>query len=74
LNISKGEQEMEKIYKTLAEVPKWYQPSVNQMILLGGITPGPENAINISEDMCRIYTSLSKIGLLGALAALKGEN
>jgi len=75
LNIkSKEVEKMENIYKTINEVPKWYKPSVEKMITLRGITPGADNTINISEDMCRIYTSFEKVGLLGALLSMKGDN
>jgi hypothetical protein len=41
------------------------------MIQLGGITPGADGSINLSEDMARVYTSFEKIGLLGAIKALR---
>lgn len=71
LNISKGDQGMEKVYKTMAEVPKWYRSAAEDMIQLGGITPGADGSINLSEDMARVYTSFDKIGLLGAIKALR---
>ena len=71
LNMRKGEQGMEKVYKTMAEVPKWYRNAAQDMVELGGITPGTDGTINLSEDMARVYTSLEKIGLLGAIKALR---
>lgn len=73
LNVQRKGETMEKIYEKIEDVPKWYRQGVMNMIALGGVTPSMDGVINISEDMCRIYTSFDKVGLLNALICLKGE-
>jgi len=65
-------KKMDKIYEKINDVPDWYNKPVALMIELGGITPGLDGSIKISEDMCRIYTSFYKIGLLDALKSVRG--
>ena len=74
LNVKKrSDQEMGNIYQKIEDVPKWHRTATQTMIDLGGITPAADGSINISDDLCRAYTSLEKIGLLGALKLLKEE-
>ncbi len=51
-------------YKTLNDVPEWYRPSVKKVVDKGGLN-GTGSGLNVSDDMCRMYTSLDRMGILG---------
>ncbi|MDD4390577.1 MAG: M23 family metallopeptidase [Eubacteriales bacterium] len=57
------EEEMEKTYKTLDDVPSWGKATMSKLIERGGITPDKDE-INITHSMLRIYVSLDKMGKL----------
>ena len=66
------EAEEVKTYRTLAEVPASYQPTIRKLMeagaLLGSSDPDPEsledNVLNIDETYCRVMTTLDRLGLL----------
>ena len=66
------EAEEVKTYRTLAEVPASYQPTIRKLMeagaLLGRSDPDPEsledNVLNIDETYCRVMTTLDRLGLL----------
>ncbi len=63
--VPKDEQEDDDMvyYKTLNDVPEWYRPSVKKVVDKGGLN-GTGDGLNVSEDMCRMYTSLDRMGML----------
>ena len=66
--------EAEKVitYRTLAEVPASYQPTIRKLMeagaLLGSSDTDPnsleDNVLNIDETYCRVMTTLDRLGLL----------
>ena len=52
-----------KIYKTLDEVPEYYKPAVERVVERGGLK-GTGDGLNISDDMCRVFTALYRMGKL----------
>ena len=67
-----GEEEEVVTYKTLADVPSSYQPTIRRLMeagaLVGTSDPDPEqledNILNIDETYCRVMTTLDRLGLL----------
>ncbi len=59
-------------YRTLAEVPASYQPTIRKLMeagaLLGSSDTDPnsleDNVLNIDETYCRVMTTLDRLGLL----------
>ena len=59
-------------YRTLAEVPASYQPTIRKIMeagaLLGSSDTDPhsleDNVLNIDETYCRVMTTLDRLGLL----------
>lgn len=66
------EEDMAVIYKTLSDVPALYRPAIQKLMekkaLNGYSNPDPnrldDNILNISEDMCRVFTVLDALGKL----------
>ena len=66
------EAEEVKTYRTLAEVPASYQPTIRKLMeagaLLGSSDTDPnsleDNVLNIDETYCRVMTTLDRLGLL----------
>ena len=66
------EAEEMKTYRTLAEVPASYQPTIRKLMeagaLLGSSDTDPnsleDNVLNIDETYCRVMTTLDRLGLL----------
>ena len=66
------EAEEMKTYRTLAEVPASYQPTIRNLmeagVLLGSSDTDPnsleDNVLNIDETYCRVMTTLDRLGLL----------
>ena len=60
------------VYKHLQDVPKSYQPTIKKLmekkVLVGYKDPDPkrldDNIIDVSEDFCRIMTTLDRLGKL----------
>ena len=50
-------------YKTLADVPKWYRPSIEKVVNAGALQ-GTGDGLNVSEDFCRTMTVLDRMGKL----------
>lgn len=59
-------------YKTLKDVPASYQPSIRKLMEAGALKgrsdPDPnsleDNVLDISEDYCRVMTTLDLLGKL----------
>lgn len=68
----KEEDYMEKTYVHLQDVPASYRPSIEKLmkkkVLNGYSDPDPkrldDNIINVTEDMCRVFTVLDALGKL----------
>ncbi len=54
-----------KYFKTLADVPSWYKPSVQKAVDKGALHGTGNGELNISEDLCRTLTVLDRLGKLG---------
>ena len=62
-----------KYYKTLADVPASYQETIKKLMECGALKgrsdPDPtrldDNILDVSEDYCRIMTTLDRLGKLG---------
>lgn len=52
-------------YKTLAEVPEYYRPTVEKLVEAGALKGTAEGVLNVSEDFCRTMTVLDRLGKLG---------
>lgn len=50
-------------YKTLADVPEWYKPTVEKLVNAGALQ-GTGDGLNVSEDFCRTMTVLDRLGRL----------
>lgn len=67
-----GEEDEVVTYKTLADVPASYQPTIRKLMeagaLKGSSDPDPEqledNVLNIDETYCRVMTTLDRLGIL----------
>ncbi len=51
-------------YKTLAEVPEYYRPTVEKLVEAGALKGTAEDVLNVSEDFCRTMTVLDRMGKL----------
>ena len=51
-------------YKTLADVPEYYQPTVEKLVEAGALKGTSEGVLNVSEDFCRTMTVLDRLGKL----------
>lgn len=47
-------------YENIEEVPAWYRPTIEKLISMSVLNSWP-----ISEDMCRIFTVMDRLGLIG---------
>lgn len=71
-NITEQEDDDMKYYKTLKDVPSSYQPTIKKLMekgaLKGRSDPNPntldDNVLEVSEDYCRIMTTLDRLGKL----------
>ena len=71
-NNTKEEEDDMKYYKTLTDVPVDWRPAVKKVMEKGAMRgfsdPDPkrldDNVINVSEDMCRMFTVLDRLGVL----------
>lgn len=50
-------------YKTLADVPEYYRPTVEKLVNAGALQ-GTGDGLNVSEDFCRTMTVLDRMGVL----------
>lgn len=50
-------------YDTIQDVPAWYAPTIEKMLRLG-VLEGTGNSLDLSEDMCRIFTVMDRLGLI----------
>lgn len=53
-----------KSYRTLADVPEWYKPTVKKLVESGALKGTGGGALNVSDDFCRIMTTLDRKGKL----------
>ena len=58
------EAEEVKTYRTLAEVPASYQPTIRKIMEAGALKGTGQGEINIDETYCRVMTTLDRLGLL----------
>lgn len=66
------DEEMPVTYEKLGDVPSSYRPAVQKLmekgVLNGYSDPDPsrldDNVINVTEDMCRVFTILNNLGKL----------
>ncbi len=69
---TKKEDDDMKYYEKLKDVPKSYQPTIRKLMEKGALKgvkdPDPnsleDNVLNISEDYCRVMTTLDNLGVL----------
>lgn len=61
----KPEKEVDDMtyYKTLADVPEWYKPTVEKLVEAGALQ-GTGDGLDVSEDFCRTMTVLDRMGKL----------
>ena len=50
------------VYKTFADIPKAYQPSIQKLINKGVLKGTGDGNLNVSEDFCRVMTVLDRLG------------
>lgn len=58
-----NEEDDMKYYEKLADVPAWYQPTVEKLVKAGALN-GTGDGLNVSEDFCRTMTVLDRLGKL----------
>jgi len=52
------------VYRTLADVPEWYAPTVKKLVQDGVLKGTGGGVLNVSDDFCRIMTTLDRKGKL----------
>lgn len=60
---SDNEEDRMKYYKTLDDIPSYYKEAVKKLVDKGAIA-GTGDGLNLSEDICRVFTILNNAGLL----------
>lgn len=50
-------------YEKLEDVPAWYRPTVEKLVG-AGVLNGTGDGLNVSEDFCRTFTVLDRLGKL----------
>ncbi len=71
-DIKKEDADM-KYYEKLKDVPDSYRPTIRKLMERGALTgrsdPDPDsledNVLNVSEEYCRVMTTLDRMGVLG---------
>lgn len=63
LNKQPDEREM-VYYRTINDVPEYYRVAISKLIDEGALIGIGDGEINVSEDMCRIFTVLDRLGKL----------
>lgn len=66
VNGSEQEEDDMTYYKTLADVPEWYRPSVEKVMKAGALHGTGSGELDLSEDLCRTLTVLDRLGQLGS--------
>jgi N-acetylmuramoyl-L-alanine amidase len=61
---SNKEEEEKVVYKTYEDVPEWGKPVIKKLIDHGNIMVGEGGAINISQDMLRVFVILEREGVI----------
>ena len=61
---SKEEDEEMVYYKTLDDVPSWYEDAVRKAVDKGALNGTGGGELNVSEDLCRTLTVLDRLGKL----------
>lgn len=62
IEINEGDDTM-VYYKDLEEVPSYYRDTIKKLVDAGALR-GTGSGLNVSEDMCRIFTVLDRLGKL----------
>ena len=57
------EEQQMKRYQTMEQVPPYYRAAVEKCIALGALRGGAD-ALDLSEDLCRVLTVLDRLGAL----------
>ena len=57
------EEQQMKRYQTVEQVPPYYRAAVEKCIALGALRGGAD-ALDLSEDLCRVLTVLDRLGAL----------
>ncbi|MCD8357362.1 MAG: hypothetical protein LUE11_12450 [Clostridia bacterium] len=58
-----NEEDSMKYYKTFDDIPAYYKEAVKKLIDKGAIA-GTSDGLNLSEDICRVFTILNNAGLI----------
>jgi len=62
--VTKALKDVFPVYRTLADVPEFYAPTVKKLMKDGALKGTGAGALNVSDDYCRIMTSLDRKGKL----------
>ncbi len=62
-SLPKQEESDMKYYKEFQDIPAYYQTAVKKLLDADAIS-GTGNGLELSEDLCRVFTILDKAGLL----------
>ena len=62
--VKTNEEDDMKYYEKLADVPAWYQPTVEKLVKKGALNGTGDGVLNVSEDFCRMFTVLDRLGKL----------
>lgn len=57
------EEDEMKYYQTIDEIPKYYRPSIEKLVKKEAIA-GTNDGLHLSEDLCRAFTILDRVGLI----------
>ena len=60
----KKEDDDMEYYKKLADVPAWYRSAVEKLVKKGALNGTGDGELNVSEDFCRMFTVLDRLGKL----------
>jgi len=52
------------VYHTVDDIPAWYVSAMKKLMDKGGLQGDGQGNINASDDMCRTFTALDRIGKL----------
>lgn len=51
-------------YETRDDVPEYYLPTIDKLIKTGGLKGTGNGVLHLSDDMCRVFTVLDRLGKL----------
>ena len=52
------------LYKTINDVPNWARPTIQKLIDKKALSGDGKGNINVSEDFCRTFVALDRLGKL----------